>query len=401
MAGFEDVATPAPQASGWDAVATPYTSPNFPDVSGVQKMAQDNLAAANDNKVDGKPPPTPLEYVSTAAGFPVDKVINGSAQPSDINAANRVQYTKAIDNGSAINSSDWLPTMLLHGIAPIASGLIQNAQHPLDTMEDIAKTAGSEAAKGAVYMATSTPGSLASDVMQSIVAPLVATATKLAGAAYEGMGGEFSLPWAKFLTNPIPEFAQSPLAPVRSLLQPDYKPQTFMGEATQQAANVVPYLAGGEVSAARKITGIAMAGLGGALGEQGQNTEKGKQIGRLIGSLPGFIYGASNPIGESVAAKLGKDPAAVTLQDVSQAVAEGSKDLHPPASDFKTAATATGVPEKGFKTVYNDGGVTPEKIITDAQQDPTILSDVAAGKVPEAYEHLVEDRQFPTEQAEK
>ncbi len=65
MAGWDDVSAPvaAPQTSGWDAVSAPaQEAPKLPDLSGVHKMVQDNLAT-NENKEtpeggEAKPPPT-------------------------------------------------------------------------------------------------------------------------------------------------------------------------------------------------------------------------------------------------------------------------------------------------------------------------------------------------------
>lgn len=401
--GDAAVESPQSQANEWGDL--PVDQPKPPNVSGVQKMAQDNLAA-NDNKTvkegDQKLSPSPMDRLNTAAGLPVDKIISGSAQPSDINADNRVQYTKALGNGSADNSSDWMQTML-RTVAPIAAGLIQSAQHPIDTAEDIGKTAASEVGKAMIHLATSTPGSLASDVIQGTVAPIAAGATRLAGAAYEKAGGELSPEWAERATNPIPEFGQSTLSPFREPLQNtiDYKPQTLFGTATKQAANVVPYLVGGEVSAARKLTGIAAAGVGGVLGEQGATSEKGKQLGNLVGSLPGFMYGASNPLNDSIAKKTNKDSSSITPQDVDQHIAQGSDKIMPSGNDFRVVSQATGIPESGLKIVYNDAGITPEKILTDAQHNPEIAHDVAAGKVPEQYEHMIEQRIYSEDHAEK
>lgn len=394
----DPIVTPAAPTSStnapWQSDPVVQAAPKIPDVSGVQKMAQDNLAG-NDNKPvkedSQKLPPSPMDRISTAAGFPVDKVISGTIQPSDINAANRGQYVKAIDNGSAINSADWHQTIL----------------------PDIAKTAEGSVVKGAIHMATSNPYSLLSEAIQGTVEPVLAGATRLAGAAYEKAGGQLSPEWAEHLTNPIPEFGKDTgQEAIRTAIaaNPDlnYQPQTFAGRATEGTLSSIPFIMGlGEASIPKALTGAIATGVGGTGAQSGAKAlgfgEKGQQIASILGSSPGMIYGsAGRPIVEAVAAKLGKEPSAVTAPEINRVIAEGSKDLHPPASDFKTVATATGIPESGLKTVYTDTGVTPEKIFTDSQQNPQIAADVAAGKVPEQYEHLVEQRPvLPTEQADK
>ena len=120
MANFSDFATPVEQpqqATGFDAVASPVSPPKIPDTSGVEKMAQDNLAA-NDNTE----PQKPIERLNTAAGFDVGALASGTLKPEDMDRKQRSQYVKAVDNGSAVNSSDWMQSVL-HAIAPIAAGI--------------------------------------------------------------------------------------------------------------------------------------------------------------------------------------------------------------------------------------------------------------------------------------
>src|SRR5580698_5513513 len=106
---------PAPQQPHIDFTPDPVL-PKMPDTSGVQKMAQDNLAAHDNQEVpeggEPKPPLTPAERLNTAAGFPVDKVVNRQAKPSDFNQEHRTQYVNGINNGSWTNSGDAITTQL-------------------------------------------------------------------------------------------------------------------------------------------------------------------------------------------------------------------------------------------------------------------------------------------------
>src|SRR5580700_9088774 len=111
----DPIAAPASAAAPWqsDPIAQP---PQAPDMSGVARAAQNNLAASTSKPAsedtEPKPPPTPLERANTAAGFPVDKVVNGTAQSADFPAQARGEYVKALKNGSAVDGSDWLQSVL-------------------------------------------------------------------------------------------------------------------------------------------------------------------------------------------------------------------------------------------------------------------------------------------------
>ncbi len=163
---------------------------------------------------------------------------------------------------------------------------------------DVANVAGSELKKAELHLLTSTPGSLASDLIQNTINLPIQGATRLAGAAYEGLGGELSMPQAQALTQGIPKFGEDPMAlSIRNALEKkmDYQPQTTSGEVAQSSMGVAPYILGGEGSLARKLIGAGVAGAGTVAGKdaaQGMGFgEKGQQVGALLGGAPGLIYG--------------------------------------------------------------------------------------------------------------
>lgn len=351
--------------------------PKAPDVSGVQKMVQNNLASAsNDNKTsDGsqKSIPSPIEHINTATGLPVDKIINGTAQSTDINSANRAQYTKALDNGSAVNSSDWMQTMLhaVNSITPGAGYKESYSSDPLDTWKKSGESVV-EAFKGGAgqimypFLSKENKDDLLEnrqltdyrDPESPTLTEKVRRGIELEqGTVGTGMGGLFA-----------------PAAVVSPAISPNI--ESIGGEQTKP----------GELPTWRSLApgaiGVGMDVLGGVGIYHGTG-----ELGALRQQRAW-----DQTIRQLTASKLGKNPSAVTPQDVNQVIAEGSKDLHPPGDDFRTAAAATGVPENGFKTVYNDAGVTPDQILTDAEHNPQILSDVSAGKVPEQYEYRVEQK---------
>lgn len=350
----DPVASPQPAtgAEPWQSDPVIQSAPKSPDVSGVQRMAQDNLAnAANDNKSsDGtqKPPPTPMERTSAAAGMPVDKIVNGTAQPTDINAANRAQYVKALDNGSATDGSDWMQTML----------------HAVSHVTDIGESAR---AGGARTIGTLAYPFLSEENRQKLIdSGILGESPEPTGNQGHDIAAE-ALTRANAVMSPITGTAWTLPA---SLLAPVFNPLMEKAQPAAEKAGLSP--------------------------ENASLIPSGLEFGMNILGLGGL-----GVLKEPIAAKLGKEPAAVTPSDINQVIAQGSKNLMPHGDDFKTAAAATGIPERGFKTVYADAGVPPEKIITDMQQNPAIAADVAAGKVPEQYEYLVEQKAaLPTPQAE-
>lgn len=377
-----------------------FDAPQIPDMSGVQKMAQDNLAA-NDNKPKPEEssapsaPQTPAQILDTAIGTPINSLLNekDKTQPS---AAIRGNYVDALKNGSASDSSDFWQSAL-HSIVSIAS--------------DIGKVAASEAAKGAEYLATSSPFSIASDIAQNTVNLPVQGATRLAGEAYEKLGGELSPAAAKVLTQGVPEFGQSDAKKaVRGALNTatGYEPETTPGKVTQGAFEIAPYIVGGEGSIARKAIGIAAGSGGSEAGSEAAKAlgfgERGQQVGSVIGGAPGLIFGAgsggiwdnhpgSDAVKEAIAKKAGKDPSAVSSQDIDQTIATGTKDKMPAGKDFQDVATVMGHDSPDtLHEIYRETGIRPEQVFSDAQHDPQVASDVSEGKIPEAYQKFIEPK---------
>lgn len=388
--------------------------PKLPDISGIQRTAQDNLAA-NDNKdTETAPKPqTPSERLDTALGMPISSLLkpdNNTPLPAPM----RRQLTKSYANGSATDAGDFMQTAM-RGIMPVVAGMVKTAEHPIDTLEDVAKTAGSSLAKSEAHILTSTPASLASDVMQNTINLPVQGATRLAGKLYESLGGELSLDAAKILTQGIPEFGGfKGQREGRELINKalDYEPHTAQGKVTQASLAIAPYLAAGEGSLLRKTAGSLASGIGTVAGEEEAKSmgfgEKGQQVGAILGGFPGMAYGGTTPakpqfppgtgpweiVKQTVGNQLGKPPEAVTPTDSDNAIAGGTKNI-PAAKDFKSVETVTdgALNEKTLHVIYNDTGVKPDQVFADAQSNPEIAQEVSAGKIPEAYEHLVEPRE--------
>lgn len=181
--------------SGWQN--DPIASPKLPDIGGIQKMAQSNLAA-NDNKEETpsgelKEPQTPAERLNTAIGHPVSNLLNPE-DTTPIPGDMRRQYTKAAASGGAVDFGDFTHTML-HAIIPVISGAFQRTE----AAGRIVGAAGEGVGKG-YESGTLIDASDRSDVGQMLgaAANIPTQALSASYAAYQGaaqqLGKEISNP---------------------------------------------------------------------------------------------------------------------------------------------------------------------------------------------------------------
>lgn len=126
-------------------------------------------------------------------------------------------------------------------------------------------------------------------------------ATRLAGAAYEGMGGELSPGMAQYLTYPLGDGSDT-MSQIQNTIVPalvksttgmnmNYQPETAMGRATQATAMAVPAIAGNEGSILQMMTRAAGMGGGSELGRGAAESmgfgDKGQQVGGILGGTAG------------------------------------------------------------------------------------------------------------------
>lgn len=342
MAGFDDVATPVPQTGGWESVATPYSSPKLPDMSGVQKMAQDNLVA-NDNKEESdngeiKAPQTSTQRLDTAIGMPVNNLLNpddDAPLPSPI----RKNLTKAYANNTAVDAGDFMQTML-HSVVPIIAGAVHN---------------------------TEAVGRVAKAGLEGV------------GEGYEG-SALFPMPISSNVETMLGMAGNIPIQALGSAYS------GFQSAAVQAGKEI------GNPALGRDIALFPESMMG------GEGMSPHPPI-RSWGTLPG-----RDSIANVVAKHAGKDPSELSASDFDQAIAQGTNHKAPAAADFKAVETVTDgvLNEKTLHIVYNETGVKPDQVFQDAQQNPAIVQEVASGKIPEQYEHLVEEKPvLPPSDAEK
>lgn len=123
----------------------------------------------------------------------------------------------------------------------------------------------------------------------------------------------------------------------------------------------------------------------------------------IVGAHAGFRSVVHPGVSEAVAPSVGKDPSAVTPEDVQQNVAKSTETSDAPhAQAFKDAGLViTGDSAKedqaaaAMRTTYAATGVKPDQIVDDAKTNPEIAVDIESGKVPEAYSHLRDEEGRP------
>ena len=344
--GFQPIAQPVPPADDFGF----QPLPKMPDTSGVQKMVQGNLAA-NDNKGtdEAKSPDSPSQRFGTALGVPLQSLMNPDDK-TPIPAPMRKAATKAYADGSASTGSDFMQTAL-HAAAPIVAGLanpVEQAKKLGRTIEATLSGVGEGYEEGTIFPT-----------------PNTSNVGTMAGAAanipFQAMSSAFS-GFQRGISQAGQEYGAPQLGKELALL-----PEEAMG-----------------------LEGIQMH-----LPEQAAP----HPAAGIWENHPG-----SEPIAQEVAKRTGKDVSQVATPDIEQAIADGVKGKLPDAADFKNVETVTkgALPEQATHVLYNETGVTPDKVLVDSQRDPSIARDVAAGKVPEAYEHLIEPKPvLPPQEAVK
>lgn len=404
--GDAAVATP-PKENDWgDAPLAQPAAPKMPDTSGVQKMAQDNLAA-NDNKAtpegeEPKVPSTPEQNLSTAAGVPINNLLNPNDK-TPFPRSVRENLTKSYANGSASNAGDfWQST--LHAISPIAA----------DAKEFLANTGKSESA-------------IFTDALNPSGAPTEMSAEQYRDW-YNNRPKQGALAQFGEDTSPLLSAVSLPFSPVFSILGAGARYIEKQSVEPEERAQMPPE----EIEKRENVAEAAGQGLAGValafspflhppiadnvfpprrpsetppvtpepLTIEGEY----RDIDQKLLSPPWDDHPGSEPIKDIVAKKTNIAPSAVPSTAVDQHIADATTAKGPTANDFKAVESVTGgvLPEKTLHIVYNETGVKPDQVFTDAQRNPQVAADVAAGKVPEQYEHLVAPKpELSPEQADK
>lgn len=381
--GSQPVALEAPSKPFDDFGSVPM--PKMPDTSDVQKMAQDNLAA-NDN--EGK---SPIQKLDTAVGEPVSSWVKGGNKDTPLTPATREHYVKSVQAGTASNFGDFMQSTL-HAVTPIVAG-VQRAMHPLDFVKEMGEDVVSAAKGGAgqiMYPFLSEENKqelLKNSQLTDYKDPENPTGPEIEKRGIEleqatygkGMGGLFA-----------PAAALSPL--ISPIIESTGGKPLKPGEAPTYQSNI-PGLIGvgmdvlgtlgvvhgvGELKAAREARETSI-----------DRSNPPSLTGRPIDvNFPnaGPWDGPGHEAVKQPIADVAKKPAnAVTSPEVDQAIMTATKDKAPPASDFKDVAIVTGANEKTLQVIFKQTGVSPEEVFDQAHKDSAVLDDIRNGDVPENF----------------
>lgn len=370
--------------------------PKAPDMSGVVKNAQKNLSAEDQEKqfqdIVSKPIQTPEQRLDTAAGFPVQKVIDGSAKPTDFNRQCRAEYTKALRNGSAENSSDWYQSVV-HAVTPVTRFMAHDPSYAPEYLSKVGESL-KEGFKGG-------GGLLLYPFVSDVSREELLNGYEL-NPDTSGTSGNI---------NRVLELEQATVgramgglfAPVAAPISPFISP-LIEGTSTVPKSLGVPDK---WAQIPPKAIGAAMDVLGVFGGVHTAKSLKDIRVARANGptfppgSGPWDNHPGADIVRQMIAQKQDVDAPAISGEHIDRTVAAGAKDIHPAAEDFKSVAAVSGIPEEALHTVYVETGVRPDQVIADAQHEPSIATDVAEGKIPPAYEHLVESQVFEPQETVK
>ncbi len=266
--------------------------------------------------------------------LPAQKILSGSAKDTDINEANRAHYVAALKDGSAENGSDWMQSYFFgigNAVQQGGAKLVGQMAYPFLSDENRQKiiNAGMVPPEGGTPLPANAP---------------------LAARALHGFSEGISP-----ISAPVGAYYTLPASFVSPIINP----------AVEGASKELP---SGYASVPADLINVVTTALGAA----------------------GLHY--SEPIIRATAEKLKIDPAAVTPEHVDQVIAEGSKDLYPAGKDFESLSSVTGIKTDDLHNVYEKTGRRPEQIFEDMQRDPTIAEDIGAGKIPVAYDYLIDKR---------
>jgi len=323
MEAWQNDPVVTPQTGAALANAEPWKNdpivqpPKAPDTSGIQKMAQENLAA-NDNK-EGDTAQNPQERLNTAVGQPLHQLMN----PDDNTP------------GSASSFGDFMQTAL-HTVVPIAAGII-NPEKQAEKTIDIASRIGAEAKSGVSEGAAS-----------GTFFPTDTLAGQAANLPYQVLSAGFS---------------------------------AFQRGAAQAGVEAGFPQAGKELAMLPE----------GLMGTEGLIPHLPPEAG-IVPKLPWDNLPGKEPIADLAAKQSGKPASAISSSDIDQHIAQGVNHKAPTGEDFKSVSTVTGIPEPALHNVFAETGVPPDQVFVDGQHNPDITADVAAGKVPPQYEHLVAEK---------
>lgn len=385
-----------------------YLGVKAPDTAPIRQMVQKNLTPeapiAGDEDAEkanaetkNQPPPSFSQSLDTGMGMPVSKILSGGDAP--MSAEMRGHLMDAYAKGHAMDAADFMQSAIP---AAAQSVWYQKLWHATEAFaQEFNKTEQDNPLdKDTVnFLTKDSPYPTQGSALQRLYGITSHDAAQAVLLAARG---------GKEMLNTFPAAMEGFEAFSNKLGQESGHPDIGknLGMAPQALMEAFPHLLGGE-----RPPEVSEFALNPAMAA--------RHVGAKISSV---IQGA-NDLRQMIGEKLGKDPAAVTPQDVSSTIATSFKSKAPTAEDFintaivllgkdKEAApaaqagnaaqqpeapigeAASAVTKEGMaatlREVYKDTGLPPGQVFADAKANPGVAADLAAGNVPKVYEPLVE-----------
>lgn len=264
-------------------------TPKLPDTSGVQKMAQDNLAAPKEGEGESQPQ-TPQQRLDTAAGMPVSSGVKSGVQ--QLTPDWRSHLIDSYKAGTSSNAGDFMQSAL-HSIVPIVAGGVRGAQYEVNALKG---------AKEDIFNALQP--FKADNADDGAIRKVIEGIGQYVGGPLFGVMGA--------ATSPVSSAISVQSRPLTNLLQPN---------ATEQQKQNIDQAIGGA------ITNVLLSAAPALHGKSGTQFP------------PGAGPWDNHPGSEIMQGIIDKDnPSSVNSQQIDQNIAQGFAKSAPAAQDFHDVA---------------------------------------------------------------
>lgn len=430
--------------------------PAMIDPASVHQLVQSNQAAHPSPAEGENPQPASFQdKMDAGAGFPISKTLNPPSQgtaPVPVSNATNAHYLDAVNNGTCSGPADYcqqIANTVAHAVDPQPGGaaqpwvdsIAQGVGTGLQQVAEKVKQTGQ-----AVSGQTPSPTSILSPDDAHKLAGITAAATsqypEMAAALIGGKIGLMAPGAWKAIAAPVGAAVGAGLTHMAINIAPMYANNL---KQTNNDADKAWDLTKKNISTESSFTGLSFAAFEAspfagilknvvskiaaqsvisATQKAGQNISTGQPLMQGTGqvaqdaALTNFLllggHEAVNvgthalitgpelhpALKSLVASKLGVPESSVTPEVADKAFANSGNatGMVPPEhfSDVSKAMFGDDSGVTGLQAVNRAARVPPVQIFDDAQHDPTIATDIAAGKIPAAYADKVD---VPQEEA--
>jgi hypothetical protein len=348
-------------------------APQVPDMSGVQKTAQQNMmpeAPKEGEEVKPNPPQSPSQQLDKAMGFSVSSTLKGENQTTPLPAPMREHLINAYKDGSTQGPGDFFQSALL-ATAPIAVGVMNQLEHPLDSLLNVGKNIAGGVEAGVQNLKNfATMADLPTPVTNEIEAKIRAGQP----VNWKDYLGEFN---EKFTNSPGGQAMGAVFNPILGAVAPAFDTATKTLENAGIPHQVTQFLM--NVSPA----------FGLLKGHPLESTSFPEGTG------PWDRVQGADAMKQIVGEHLEKLPESVTSSDIDNTIHKGTKNIAPQATDFENTSKIMFGDNKAvdsLQDIYKQTGVRPDQVFEDAKRDPETMAAVQEGRIPPIYDHLIDRR---------